>query len=66
MVLNYFLSARQESEAERASRAFEDRLSGLRKTLEASHAASVEELVENHRGPLWIKPKLLMRIDCEL
>jgi hypothetical protein len=52
MVLNYFLSARQESEAERASRAFEDRLSGLRKTLEASHAASVEELVENHRSAL--------------
>jgi hypothetical protein len=52
MVLNYFLSARQENEAERASRAFEDRLSGQRKTLEASHATSVEELVESHRSTL--------------
>jgi hypothetical protein len=48
MVLNYFLSARQESEAERVSHAFEGKLNGLRKTLEASHATSVEELVENH------------------
>jgi hypothetical protein len=52
MVLNYFLSARQESEAERASHTFEDQLNGLRKTLEASHATSVEELVENHRSAL--------------
>jgi hypothetical protein len=52
MVLNYFLSARQESEAERVSHAFEGKLNGLRKTLEASHATSVEELVENHRSAL--------------
>jgi hypothetical protein len=52
MMLNYFLPARQESEAERASRAFEDQLNGLRRTLEASHCTSVEELVENHRSAL--------------
>jgi hypothetical protein len=52
MMLNYFLSAHQESEAEKASYAFEDQLNGLRKTLEASHATSVEELVENHRSAL--------------
>jgi hypothetical protein len=52
MMLNYFLSARQESEAEKASRAFEGRLNGLRTTLEASHATSVEELVESHRSAL--------------
>jgi hypothetical protein len=34
-MLNYFLSTRQESDAEKASRAFEDKLNGLRKTLEA-------------------------------
>jgi hypothetical protein len=51
-MLNYFLSTRQESDAEKASRAFEDKLNGLRKTLEASHATSVEELVENHRSAL--------------
>jgi hypothetical protein len=52
MVLNYFLSTCQESNAEKASRAFEDKLNRLRKTLEASHATSVEELVENHRSAL--------------
>jgi hypothetical protein len=52
MMLNYFLSARQESEAEKASRAFEGRLDGLMTTLEASHATSVEELVESHRSAL--------------
>jgi hypothetical protein len=52
MMLNYFLSARQESEAEKASRAFEGCLNGLRTTLEASHATSVEELVESHRSAL--------------
>jgi hypothetical protein len=51
-MLNYFLSTHQESDAEKASRAFEDKLNGLRKTLEASHATSVEELVENHRSAL--------------
>jgi hypothetical protein len=52
MVLNYFLSARQENEAEKASRAFEGRLNALRTTLEASHATSVEELMESHRSAL--------------
>jgi hypothetical protein len=52
MVLNYFLSTRQESEAEKASRAFEGRLNDLRRTLETSHATSVEELMESHRSAL--------------
>jgi hypothetical protein len=52
LLLNYFLSARQESDVEKASRKFEDRLAELRKTLEASHATSVEELVESHRAAL--------------
>jgi hypothetical protein len=46
------LSARQERDAEVASQKFEERLNGLRQTLEKSHATSIEELVESHRAAL--------------
>jgi hypothetical protein len=52
IMLNYFLSARQEKDAEVASKRFDDKLEEMRQKMERSHAISVEELVENHRVAL--------------
>jgi hypothetical protein len=51
-MLNYFLSARQEKDAEAASKKFDDKLDEMRHKMERSHAISVEELMENHRVAL--------------
>jgi hypothetical protein len=51
-MLNYFLSARQEKDAEAASKRFDEKLDEVRRSMGRSHAISVEELVENHRAAL--------------
>jgi hypothetical protein len=48
LMLNYFLSARQEKDAEEASKRFDEKLDEVRQSMERSHAISVEELVENN------------------
>jgi hypothetical protein len=60
LMLNYFLSARQEKDAEAASKKFDERLDEMRQKMERSHAISVEELMENHRVALE-----KARITCE-
>ncbi|WJX52576.1 hypothetical protein P8452_38675 [Trifolium repens] len=52
LMLNYFLSARQEKDAEAASKKFDDRLDEMTQKMERSHAIYVEELMENHRVAL--------------
>jgi hypothetical protein len=51
-MLNYFLSARQEKDAEAASKKFDDKLDEMRQKMERSYAISVEELMESHRVAL--------------
>jgi hypothetical protein len=52
LMLNYFLSARQERDVEVARKRFEGKLEEMRQKMERSHATSIEELVENHRSAL--------------
>jgi hypothetical protein len=52
MMLNYFVSARQEKEADAAKKKFEEKLTEARENMERSHATSVQELVDSHRGAL--------------
>jgi hypothetical protein len=51
-MLNYFVSARQEKEADAAKKKFEEKLVEARESMERSHAISVQELMDSHRGAL--------------
>jgi hypothetical protein len=52
LMLNYFLSARQEKNAEAASKKFQEKLDSVRQSMETSHAIYVEELVDSHQAAL--------------
>jgi hypothetical protein len=52
LMLNYFVSARQKREAEAANKRFEEKLAEARANMERSHAISVKELLDSHRGAL--------------
>jgi hypothetical protein len=47
LMLNYFLSVRQERDAEAANKRFEEKLEDARRTMERSHAISIKELVDS-------------------
>jgi hypothetical protein len=52
MMLNYFVSARQEKEADAAKKKFEEKLAEARKSMERTHAISVQELIDSHHEAL--------------
>jgi hypothetical protein len=47
LILNYFMSACQERDAEAANKRFEENLEDARRTMERSHAISIKELVDS-------------------
>jgi hypothetical protein len=52
MMLNYFVTARQEKEAAAANKKFEERLAEARESMERTHAISIQELVDSHHEAL--------------
>jgi hypothetical protein len=52
MMLNYFVSARREKEADAARKKFEEKLVEARESMERSHAISVQELIDSHHEAL--------------
>jgi hypothetical protein len=65
MMLNYFVTARQEKEAATANKRFEEKLAEAREGLKRTHAISVHELMDSHHEALeQVKATCESRIEA--
>jgi hypothetical protein len=65
MMLNHFVTARQEKKADTVKKRFEEKLAEARESMERTHAISVQELMDSHHEALeQVKATCESRIEA--